>query len=346
MLELAQAYQRLGNVQGLSSSDLGQLDDSRQSFKHALELYSSLPVTATSAPALRRRVAETWLALGTLEFDANREAAAEPDILRALEITADADTDPAVRMLRASAKASLGDVRLRLGQNAEAVSLLESAHRALVDLQSSGYSDRDVPARIASASRRLARAKVFTGDLDGALNLLLDLIQKNPPCNDDGPPNTDCRLLQGRLEEAANVYAAVDRPNLHEPAKAAPLYERSLRIQERVASLDAHDRRAQFALAAKCGKLGDALWEADSRRALSLYDRALATAKTLASKEQLEILHGSYLVATSHPLIRLGRTAEARTALTEALEIGKTDANSRTPIVSATSRFGSSGLSC
>jgi len=330
-LELAQAYQRLGDVQGMSSSNLGQLDDSRQSFRHALALYASLPVTAGSMPDLRRRVAETWLALGTLEFDANRETAAEPNILRALEITADADTDPAIRMARSAAKAGLGEVRLRLGQNAEAVSLMESANRALLELQSSGYSDRDLSARIAGTSERLARAKVFSGDLDGALNLFLELIQKNPPCNEDGPPATGCRWLQGRLQRAADVYAAVDRPNLQEPAKAAPLYERSLHIQERVAALDANDRRAQFALAAQSGKLGDAVWQADPKRALVLYDRALATAKTLASKEQLEILRGSYLVAISRPLIRLGRTAEARTALTEALESAKTDANAAYP---------------
>lgn len=330
-LELAQAYQRLGDVQGISSSNLGKLEDSRQSLRQALALYASLPVTAASPPDLRRRVAETWLALGTLEFGANREVAAEPDIRRALEISGDADTDPAIRMLRSSAKASLAEVRLRLGQNAEAMSLMEAANQTLLDLQASGYSDPDLSARIAGTAERLARVKVASGDLDGALSVYLDLVHRSPPCDDEGPPSADCYRLEGRLQRTADVYAAVDRPNLQEPAKAAPLYERSLGIQERVAALDANDRRAQFAVAAQCGKLGDAVWQADPRRALALYDRALATAKTLASKEQLEILRGSYLVAISRPLIRLGRTAEARKALTEALEAGKTDASSPYP---------------
>ena len=79
------------------------------------------------------------------------------------------------------------------------------------------------------------------------------------------------------------------------PAKAAVLYEQALHIQERIAALDANDRQARFDLAARYGKLGDAIWRTDPKRALDLYERALATAETLVSKEQLEILRDSYL---------------------------------------------------
>jgi hypothetical protein len=60
---------------------------------------------------------------------------------------------------------------------------------------------------------------------------------------------------------------------------------------------------------------------------LSLYEKALGTAKTLASKEQIAILHDSYITAISRPLIKLKRIAEARKALLEALETDKADEN-------------------
>ena len=60
-------------------------------------------------------------------------------------------------------------------------------------------------------------------------------------------------------------------------------------------------------------------------------ERALATAQTLASKEQLEILRGSYLIAISRPLIQLRRTVEARKALTQSLDDAKTDSTSPYP---------------
>jgi len=59
--------------------------------------------------------------------------------------------------------------------------------------------------------------------------------------------------------------------------------------QVAAAALDDHDRQAQFDLAARYGKLGDAVWMTDPRRAIDLYDRALATAKSLVSKEQFQL---------------------------------------------------------
>ena len=99
----------------------------------------------------------------------------------------------------------------------------------------------------------------------------------------------------------------------------------ALRIQERIAALDANDRQARFDLASRCGKLGDAVWQSDPQRALKLYERALTTAQTLVSKEQFVLLRDSYLTAISRPLILLGRTAEARKALEQGLELANTE---------------------
>jgi hypothetical protein len=55
---------------------------------------------------------------------------------------------------------------------------------------------------------------------------------------------------------------------------------------------------------------------------------AIATARNLLSKDQIEIFRDAYLTAISRPLIHLGRTIEARQALTECLERGKADSHS------------------
>jgi len=113
----------------------------------------------------------------------------------------------------------------------------------------------------------------------------------------------------------------MDRPNLGEPEKAAILYRQALQFQERIASQDAQNRQARFNLAGRYGKLGDALWRSDPKRALDLYQRALTTATSLVSKEQVKILRESYLQAISRPLVQLGRTAEARRALNDLKEL-------------------------
>jgi serine/threonine protein kinase len=329
VLELAQAYERLGNVQGRTgTANLGQLDDARRSYQSAIDLYARLPVTVASRPDLRRRLANVLLAFSRLEYNAYREDVAETFTRRMLDLIPDNPAAPATRMLQAMGGRSLSDIRLRQGHTADALASLESARRTLLDLHSSHYDDPNLPGEIGITQERLARARAFAGDLDQAANDFGELLRNTPPCDDANPSGAACRTLAVRLVWSGDVYAAVDRPNLHEHAKAAALYEEAVRIRERQAALDDHDRQVRFDLAASYGKLGDAVWESDPKRALDLYNRALDTARTLASKEQLEILRDSYLQAISRPLIRLGRLSEARTAMTEVLEHSQTDADS------------------
>ena len=328
-LELAAAYERLGDVQGRTGrANLGQLDDARRSYKRAIDLYAGIPVTPASPVDLRRRLATVLLAYGRLEYNAYHEDLAGTFTRRMLDVLPDRAGEPATRMLQALGTRSLGDILLRQGHTADAIASLESASRTLLDLQTSHYGDARLPEEIAISRERLARGRVYAGDLDGAAADFQALLRDTPRCTDD-VASAACRTLAVRLVWTGDVYAAVDRPNLHDPTKAASLYEQAVRIRERQMALDDHDRQVRFDLAASYGKLGDAVWESDPKRALILYDRALGTAKTLASKEQLEILKDSYLQAISRPLIELRRFGEARGALREVLERAKTDATSQ-----------------
>ena len=329
ILELAQAYQRLGDVQGrTSSANLGQVDEARRSYQRALDLYARLLVSLASPPDLRRKVASVWLASGRLEYSSYREDAAEHATRRMLDLIGDRSPDAATRMLRAVGERSLGDIRLKQGHTTEALALLESAKQSFLDLRSSGFRDPNLTNDIDLSQQHLARARVFAGDLDGALRGFQELLRSSAPCDEQGPPGSDCRTLAVRLTWVGDVYGAPDRPNLNEPSKAAALYQQAVHITERIAALDAHDRQSHFDLAARCGKLGDAVWTDDPKRALALYERALATARALVSKEQVEILQDSYHIAISRPLILLGRVAEARKVLTEVLQRVKTDSQS------------------
>ena len=330
ILELAQAYQRLGDVQGRTgTSNLGQLDEARRSYQSAIDLYTRLGVTAASPPDERRRLASVLLAYGRVEYNAYREDVAETFVRRVLDLVPNETGPLATRQVRALGLRDLGDVQMRQGHTAASLASFESARRALLDLQSAHYDDPDLPGQVAITRERLARARAYSGDLDGAASDFQELLRDAAPCPDDNPSNAACRTLAVLLTWTGDVYAALDRANLHDPAKGASLYEQAIRIRERQAALDDHDRQVRFDLAASYGKLGDALWESDPKRALELYERALGTARTLASKEQLEILRDSYLQAISRPLIRLGRFSEARRALSEVLAHGKTDADSQ-----------------
>jgi tetratricopeptide (TPR) repeat protein len=108
----------------------------------------------------------------------------------------------------------------------------------------------------------------------------------------------------------------VELPNLGEPDKAAVFYEQALRIYQRLVA-DPNDRQGRFDQASTHGKLGDAVWKKDPKRALDLYGKALAIAQSLVSKEQLDQLRTAYRISIARPLILLGRTSEARKAWSE-----------------------------
>jgi tetratricopeptide (TPR) repeat protein len=327
ILELAQAYQRLGDVQGRTgNANLGQVDQARRSYRAALELYGPLRVDKRSPAELRLGVARALLGLGRLELNVDHEAVAEIPIRKMVDLLSDATPDAEVRRWHANGNRSLGEIRLSQGNAHDALQFLESAQQELKVLQSSGYNDATFLQDLREARIRLAKAKAATGDLDGTLKEYLDYVGSAARCDEENASGSVCRDLGVWLSWAGDVYGAVDRPNLGEPDKAAALYERALRISEHLTALDANDRQARFDLAARCGKLGDVVWQSDPRRALDLYEQALKIARALVSQEQFDIFQSAYEGAISRPLIQLGRFAEARRVASKNLEIAKQEA--------------------
>ena len=317
LFELAQAYGRLGSVQGGGTANLGQLEEARRSYQRSLDLYERLGVNGQSPADLRRNVADVLSSWGRMEINAYHVDKGEPIIRRMLDLLASGPQNAQTRIWHSSGERALGEIRQRQGRNMEALALMQSARHDLLDLQSSGYAGKDLPVEMTLENESLGRLKIFMGDLDGALDDFQEVLRNTAPCDEHAPAGRDCRTLAYRLSWMADVYAAVDRPNLGEPEKAAALYQRSADLLERVASQDPHNRAVHFDLAARYGKLGDAVWRSNPKRALELYERALNTAQALVSKEQVKILRASYLAAITRPLIQLGRTVEARRALNE-----------------------------
>jgi tetratricopeptide (TPR) repeat protein len=318
ILELAQAYQRLGDVQGRPGvANLGQVDEARRSYQRAVDLYSRARVKAGSPLELRRKMKDALGLWVSLEFYAGHEDAAEPLKRRELELFSDRALDPETRMLRASTQRGLGTLRLRQGYPAEGLALIESAVQSLHDLRSRGYSDKQLADEIHTAGLSLAMAKAAVGDLDGALNAYLELIRDNGPCDEHGPPSKACRTLWGLLIQTAAIYGEPMKPNLNELGKAARMTEQALRILERITALDPKNQEARDNLAIALGEIGNVVWKEDPKRALTFYERSLATAKSLASKEKFLMIEDAILAEISRPLIQLGRLAQARKALSE-----------------------------
>jgi eukaryotic-like serine/threonine-protein kinase len=329
VFELAQAYARLGTVQGAQGrANLGQMEEARRSFDRSVELYARLPVNRDAPAEWRRKAAEALIARAGIEYVADRGDAAEPIARRALALVDHPDPgDGATRLIYGFALEHLGEIRQLQGQSQEALMLGEAARKTFLDLISAGGAEQGKARdELIPTEERVARTKVRLGDLDGALAGFQEMTLSGDACDESAPVRKPCRVWANHISWTADVYAATDRPNLHQPDKAAPLYRRSVHILEILAAEDPQDRQMRFDLASRYGKLGDALWQADPKGAIELYDRALATAQALVSKEQVGQLRAAYLNAIGRPLILLGRNAEARRALNEWMQV-----NSKNP---------------
>ncbi len=320
LLELAQAYSRLAVVQGgHSTASLGLVDDARRSYQHSIALFNRLGVDASSPAEWRREAARSYLGWCELERAGFHMSAAEPLALKAVELTRESGGDDAgFAQIAAGAGLNLGEVRFYQGRVSEAIPLFEGASRSLQNFQANHHADPGVALELASLQAQAARARVRLGDLDGALSVFDDIVRNLQPCDPSHPTPAQCRPVAIYVSWLADVYGAMDRPSLKQFDRAAELYQKSLTILEAMAEADANDRQVRFDLAGRYGKLADAIWQREPERALRLYDQAMATASKLASRDRMEQLQQAYWNSISRPLIALGRTGEARRALSSA----------------------------
>jgi tetratricopeptide (TPR) repeat protein len=323
LLELAQAYCRLGQVQGSQGhASLGQVEDARRSYRRSMELFDRMPVKRDSPAAWRREAAWTLVSWCELEWGLNRADASQPLAQRAMDLTQSGSSDdPGLAAMHARAELNLGEVSFQLGRVAEALALFEGATKSLRDFQARQGADAAVSSELGFLKRRATRARARLGDLDGALAGFEEILRDEAPCDLSHPMHGPCHDLAIDLSWTGDVYGAPDRPNLGQPQKAAQLYERATAICESLAAIDSKDRQARFDLAARYGKLADAVWQQDPERALRLYDKAMSTALELVSKDLVRQIQEAYWTAISRPLLALGRTAEARRALSNAMGV-------------------------
>ena len=319
VFELAQAYGRLGLVQGgASSASLGRVEDARQSYSRSVALFDRLPVTTDSPAPWRREAARTLLNWSELEWSGYHTDDAARLAQRAVDLTQSSGADdPGLILMRARAGLSLGESRFLQGRAAEALGLFEGAGKELRDFQARQGFDPEMLKAMVALQARAGRSRARLGDLDGALAGFQELLRSGEPCDINHPAPDPCRNLAIHLSWTADVYGAQDRPNLGQADKAAPLYEQSIAVMESMARADPTDGHNRFDLAGRYGKLADAIWQRDPQRALQLYEKAMSTASELASKELLQQLREAYWNSISRPLLLLGRTAEARRALTD-----------------------------
>ena len=323
--ELAEAYERVGDVQGHPrSANLGQPQAALHSYERALALRTQLDAPASDDDAralarLRTRIADVLEAEGRLD-----EARASLDA--ALATLRPLATGPAPgphdRRLLVEALTSLGIVHAR-GNDATAA--LATHREALAAAEAWSRTDATPSARgaLAMAEARAANALMEQGDVDAglaghrhAVSVLDELARTSPT---DTGLRRDLRIA---LSWLGNVQGVPGFLNAGDTAGAIESYRRVLELSRALTDVDPRDARARLDWLNACWRLASVLSESAPAESIALVEQALAALAALREDApdsfDLERREAALRVALADALAGAEQHARALAVLREA----------------------------
>ena len=326
VLELVRAYQRLGNVQGMTYTwSLGRTDDALASYEQALALLARLDARSAQRPEALRERASVLEGLGSLRAARGESPAAIARYREASAVLARAAAASPEVDLRADVytnRLDLGDALWEVGRMADAVAEYQDALRVVVEGAARAPADERFWHWEGVLSQRLGDALGLEGRWEEALarqrrSLALDeaLARKHP---DDGSKQHDLSTDHVRL---GLVLTALGRH-----AEAVAEHQRARDLRERLFAEDpqnqssaseAAESRVHHAIAwAQAGGGGPAMAQLDS--GLGLY-RTLAAADPRNAR--LLDVYADGLAAAARLYRSAGREARAEPLLVEAARV-------------------------
>ena len=317
-LELATAYERIGDVQGNREfSNLGHPEASLKSYGKAVAIAQKL---RPSRPALEV-LAKSYSKMGTVQFWSLGHSSEARETLRLAVSIADSipvKTRESAYQVRAETYAFLGDVdEARDAQRAS-----EPLGRSLEIARQWAGADPTRESRhfLAIAILRWGEVLHQSGDLLGARNDLLEGLGIIEQLLKEQPENAVWMRDQAVFWERIGLVTGHPQYlNLQDPKTAAGWLQKVVSNLERLLAADPNNLRAQFDLGDATAELAAVYGQFDPHRAEKLYKRSLALSSSFLSSnpEDKEALYWEAFdrIGFAWVLRRLGRPAEALTDL-------------------------------
>jgi tetratricopeptide (TPR) repeat protein/tRNA A-37 threonylcarbamoyl transferase component Bud32 len=320
LLELAEAYERVADVQGHPRSpNLGQPHAALRGYERALELRGRVgprPDQVTSRARLQTRRADVLETEGRL----SEARVALEDASAALRRLLPSEPD-APRLL-AETMTSLGVVHARGNDAAAALAAHRGALAAAAEWErrAPGLASRRA---LAMAEARVANALSELGDLDASLAghrraaEALEVLARDAP--DDQGLRRDLRLVTSWL---GNVQGVPSYLNLGDTSGAVRSYRRALAMSDALAAADPLDARARLDALNARWRLASLLADDAPAEARALVEEALAGLAALREEApeafDLARRHAAVRLTLADVHIAAGRPEPALAVLREA----------------------------
>jgi len=321
--ELAEAYEKIGDVQGNSKfANLGHPKASLESYAKALRIARRV---GASRPALEL-VARVYSKIGHVQaWEMGRFSEAVETLrqgVRAAEAIPPATGDPAYE-LRAEAYGVLGD-----GCTHSHPEQAKDPYRRSLEIAREWAAALPSPKSRNFLSRATSRWGLVlwqSGELNGALAFKREALGIVDDLRREQPTNMALRVRRAILcRDIGNISGNPEEFNLGNPTAAAEWLQRSLDDSERMAASDPDDQNAPRLVAEMTAQLGEVVGESDPVKAEQLFRRSIAlSAQVLKAEPEDAASRGvaaSMKMGFGRILWKLGRRGEALAQLDAAVD--------------------------
>jgi serine/threonine-protein kinase len=310
-LEIAYAYVRVAHAQGdPTSPNLGQFAEAKVSLDNAERFVDA--VLAQDPVNQRGLFIATTIAHDRMELASFQERVEE------IPSWADKTGDLVDRFMRLGGKFTPHEV-YSMGYFEQNVArayadtrhfdkAIHAANRALEIVQPVPSARR----LEGSVFGTLVIARWQTGDLNGALHDAKRAVELQQVQAATGQPALRVNLANAVLTEGLILGKADAEPSLGRYHDALALIQQGMEIGEDLAGQDSSDYMSRFVLAAMSVQFANILRHEDPRKALAVYDHALARLREVKPNASSQLAEADLLAGSSYAARWIGRGEDAR----------------------------------
>jgi tetratricopeptide (TPR) repeat protein len=319
-LELSTAYMRVGRVQGVNiSANLGQTEQADQTEQKAQALIETVlaaqPRNRTALLRAGQIAHDRMILAGDGHRDSDALGFAHTSVERLNQYVRSAPLNATSdRMETQQVILAFINVANRYMMADQFDDALRIAGRAIDIANATNW-----PAQAGAARMIVAQIHRARGELDQALAAVRESVGLLQPA--DGETASGRLQVYGlALLREGQILGEPEAISLNRREEAADCFRRALKIREEFARRDPSDFHSQYGVFQAETRLADRLRETEPARALELYDDGLRRLAAVSGHAGNLRNEAATLAASSYPLRRLGRPAEARKRIDAAFE--------------------------
>jgi tetratricopeptide (TPR) repeat protein/tRNA A-37 threonylcarbamoyl transferase component Bud32 len=329
-LDLAAAYQRVGDVQGRATgASLGNTAAALASYRKGLAMAEEARA-GDASEALKTRLIELHTSIGNLLAQSNKRSEALESFGKAIAIGESVPDREAGRDLLRHLAGAYHDLARHQSDTTQSLAMSQK-HLALVERLAAGDpANRDLRRELSDGYSNVGVMLERRSDVAGARDFYLRAVELRVKLAAEDPNNTRIqRELMIGYGHLGDVLGNPQRVNLGDRAGSARNYREAVAIAESIGRADPANKRAQNDLAIAMARLADALDDQPGAvESLALYRRSNAILESLAAADpQNQRLPAS--LANNHSriadcLVASGRLPESLREYRAAVELART----------------------